>query len=86
MVPAGNKAKYLSSVNHTTKTIHQGLSHNIFANDERYWQLDHKLRFKTYPEKMIWNFKRNIHLNIDNMKRGNGVGRIKKLKNCLIPS
>ena len=23
MVPAGNKAKLLSSVNHTTKTIHQ---------------------------------------------------------------
>ena len=28
MVPAGNKAKHLSSINHTTKTIHH---HRIYA-------------------------------------------------------
>ena len=28
MVPAGNKAKRLSSVNHTTKTIHHHLHHH----------------------------------------------------------
>ena len=28
MVPAGNKAKHLSSVNHTTKTIHHHHHHH----------------------------------------------------------
>ena len=31
MVPAGNKAKRLSSVNHTTKTIHHYLSSSFFS-------------------------------------------------------
>ena len=62
MVPAGNKAKCLSSVNHTTKTIHQGLSHNIFANGERYYnsitncvsKLIQKNWFETSSVTFIW--------------------------------
>ena len=34
MVPAGNKAKHLSSVNHTTKTIHQFIIETLEFENE----------------------------------------------------
>ena len=56
MVPAGNKAKRLSSVNHTTKTIHHHHHHHHASNE---W--DDKLNeIKQSTDKVKYTMKHNF--------------------------
>ena len=48
MVPAGNKAKRVSSVNHTTKTIH----HHLATNIARIYQIQKLLLVNYYLNKI----------------------------------
>ena len=57
MVPAGNKAKPLSSVNHTTKTIHHHRHHhhhskNWTKNDDKVWLVEPKDKLYQWIEKL----------------------------------
>ena len=84
MVPAGNKAKCLSSVNHTTKTIHHHHHHhhtsllsNVFNINESVDELNMDL------EKVDkWAFQWKNQFNLDFPKQEKEVIFSRKLKNC----
>ena len=58
MVPAGNKAKHLSSVNHTTKTIHHHHHHHHHVNES----IQYNYYFFSY-----WIFNSSFHFSQFNL-------------------